>query len=142
MEIARAPDKPEHRIWFAVDPGLLAIARAVAGTAQLSDCTAERKCLGHPPKVVVGGNGVSGQAFVDNAAFRDYTRRTFKAVALDMESAAVAHVAYANKVPFIVFRSLSDLAGGDAEENQMKTFGDLASTNSSALVRAFMKALP
>jgi adenosylhomocysteine nucleosidase len=142
VEIARAPDKPEHRIWFAADPGLLAVARTVAGAAQLSDCTAERKCLDHHPRVVVGGNGVSGQAFVDNAAFRDYTRRTFNAVALDMESAAIAHVAYANKVPFVVFRSLSDLAGGDADENQFKTFGDLASTNSAALVRAFMKALP
>jgi adenosylhomocysteine nucleosidase len=142
VEIARAPDKPEHRIWFAADPGLLAVARTVAGAAQLSDCTAERKCLDHHPRVVVGGNGVSGQAFVDNAAFRDYARRTFKAVALDMESAAIAHVAYANKIPFVVFRSLSDLAGGDAGENQIKTFGDLASTNSAALVRAFMKALP
>ena len=39
-----------------------------------------------------------------------------------MESAAVAHVAYANRVPFIAFRSLSDLAGGGSgHENEMGT---------------------
>ena len=58
------------------------------------------------------GNGVSGQAFVDNAAFREYTFKTFNASVLDMETSALAMVAYANGVPYIAFRSLSDLAGG------------------------------
>ena len=47
-----------------------------------------------------------------NAAFRSYTFETFGARVPDMESAAVAHVAWANRVPFIAMRSLSDLAGG------------------------------
>jgi adenosylhomocysteine nucleosidase len=59
-----------------------------------------------------------------------------------MESAAVAHVAYANNTPFIVFRSLSDLAGGGEGENELGTFFQLASDNSAAIVRAFVKALP
>jgi adenosylhomocysteine nucleosidase len=59
-----------------------------------------------------------------------------------MESAAVAHVAYANKVPFIAFRSLSDLAGGGEGENEMGTFMGLASANSAAVVTAFIAALP
>ena len=40
-------------------------------------------------RVWSGGNGVSGAAFVDNAAFRRYAFETFKAQVLDMESAAV-----------------------------------------------------
>jgi adenosylhomocysteine nucleosidase len=142
VQIARAPDDPEPRSWFSVDPQLLALARAVAGDVQLNDCTADQKCLGHRPKVVIGGAGVSGQAFVDNREFRDYARRAFDAEAVDMETAAVAHVAYANKVPFIAFRSLSDLAGGDAGENQIEAFKNLASGNSASLVHAFIKALP
>jgi adenosylhomocysteine nucleosidase len=59
-----------------------------------------------------------------------------------MESAAVAHVAYANGVPFIAFRSLSDLAGGGPGENEMGTFFQLASDNSAAFVREFLKQLP
>ena len=55
-----------------------------------------------------------------------------------MESAAVAHVAYANAVPFIAFRSLSDLAGGESGENQIRTFFQLAADNSATVVRAFL----
>ncbi len=75
-------------------------------------------------------------------SFRDYLFGAWKANVLDMESAAVAQVAYANSVPAIVFRSLSDLAGGDGGENQMVTFMTLASVNSAVVVRAFVAALP
>jgi adenosylhomocysteine nucleosidase len=54
----------------------------------------------------------------------------------------VAHVAYANQTPFIAFRSLSDLAGGGAGENEMGTFFQLAADNSATVVRAFLAALP
>jgi adenosylhomocysteine nucleosidase len=128
--------------WFPVDPGYLDVAREVAAGLDLAACTAENVCLSDPPEVVVGGNGVSGQAFVDNAAVREWTFDTFGAQVLDMESAAVAHVAYANGVPFIAFRSLSDLAGGGEGANEMGTFMSLASRNSAAVVEAFLAALP
>jgi adenosylhomocysteine nucleosidase len=65
---------------------------------------------------------------------------TFEAQVLDMESAAVATVAYANAVPFIAFRSLSDLAGGGEEANQLRTFFQLASDNSATVVQRFLAA--
>ena len=101
-------------------------ARSVASDAALARCTAEDKCLNEAPRIVVGGSGVSGGAFIDNAAFRTWAFETFGARVLDMESAAVAHVAYANDVPFIAIRSLSDLAGGSEGANQMEVFLDLA----------------
>jgi adenosylhomocysteine nucleosidase len=142
VTVARENKEPEKVIWFAVDPDLLTVARRVASATPLKACTADNKCLAHKPKIVVGGHGVSGQAFVDNATFRDYARKTFDAEVLDMESAAVAHVAYANRKPFIIFRSLSDLAGGDEGKTEIDTFFQLASDNSSAVVLAFLKALP
>jgi adenosylhomocysteine nucleosidase len=142
VEIPVTGGAPEKRLWFPVDTHLLAIARNTAGTVALKDCTVEHKCLAHKPRIVVGGHGVSGQAFVDNAAFREYTHQTFAANVLDEESASVAQVAYINKVPFIAFRSLSDLAGGGSGENEMTTFFQLASDNSAVFVRAFLKALP
>jgi adenosylhomocysteine nucleosidase len=142
VEVANGTGQPEKRWWFPVDATLLSVARTVAGTVSLNACAGDNKCLAQQPKVVVGGNGVSGAAFVDNAAFREYAQKTFGAEVLDMESAAVAHVAYANKVPFIAFRSLSDLAGGGAGENEMGTFLQLASKNAAAVVEAFLKALP
>ncbi|WP_226898477.1 5'-methylthioadenosine/S-adenosylhomocysteine nucleosidase [Mangrovicoccus algicola] len=133
-------DAPERKFWFPADPGLLDTARAVAAEMDFETCI-EGACLGAPPEVVMGGNGVSGMAFLDNADFRDYVARTFEAQVVDMESAAVAQVAWANQVPFIAFRSLSDLAGGGAGQNEMGTFFALAAGNSATLVTAFLAAM-
>ncbi|THD63728.1 5'-methylthioadenosine/S-adenosylhomocysteine nucleosidase [Phenylobacterium sp.] len=142
VEVLRAPGAPEARQWFPADPALIAVARRVASGVALKRCTAAGLCLKSSPHVVVGGNGVSGQAFVDNAALRAWAYSTFSAKVLDMESAAVAQVALVNGMPFIAFRSLSDLAGGDPGANQAMTFFQLASDNSAAVVRAFVAALP
>lgn len=132
----------EERFWFPSDPGLLDAAREVAAKLDLANCVEENKCLTAKPKIVVGGNGVSGQAFVDNAKFREYVLATFGAKVLDMESAAVAHVAYSNGVPFLAVRSLSDLAGGSEGANEMATFMGLASKNSAAVVKAILQEMP
>lgn len=139
--VREGQSKPDRQFWFPVDAKLFEIARGAVAGVELKRCAAEKACLVRPPKVVVGGNGVSGTAFVDNAAFRTWAFDTFKAQVLDMESAAVAHVATTNGVAFLAFRSLSDLAGGGAGENEMQTFEHLASENSVAVLRAFLKAM-
>ena len=136
------PDSLERRFWFPVDSLALAAAQQVSQTVRLSRCTQTNECLGREPRVVTGGRGVSGSTFVDNAEYREWVWRTFQADALDMETAAVAQVAYQNRVPYIAFRSLSDLAGGGAGRNEVRTFGRLAADNSAALVLAYLKALP
>lgn len=130
----------ERKAWFEVDATLLATAEHIAQTP-LARCDASQQCLSQAPRVVVGGNGVSGAAFVDNAAWREYAFNTFQAQVLDMESAATAQVAYSNQVPFIAFRSLSDLAGGGEGENEMHTFMTLAAGNSARVLLAFLAAL-
>lgn len=130
-----------RRFWFEADPALLATARSVSPQVSLAQCVADH-CLARPPRVVVGGAGVSGPTFVDNAKFRQYAHDAFKARVLDMETASVAHVAYVNATPFIAFRSLSDLAGADPATNQFPVFIRLAAENSARVVRAFVKALP
>jgi adenosylhomocysteine nucleosidase len=132
----------EQRFWFPSDHRLLDVARKVAENFTLEGCAQANKCLSEKPKIVVGGNGVSGQAFVDNSEFREYVHATFGAQVLDMESAAVAHVAYSNGVPFIAVRSLSDLAGGGEGANEMETFMALASTNSARVVKAMVAEMP
>jgi adenosylhomocysteine nucleosidase len=142
VEVPDGQAPPEHITWFHVDPRLLDTARTVAKSVLLAACTPKGECLANTPKIAIGGRGVSGSAFVDNRAFREYIQRAFEARSVDMESAAVAHVAYENDVPFIIFRSLSDLAGGDAGPNELRTFFQLAANNSAAFVAAFLKALP
>jgi adenosylhomocysteine nucleosidase len=130
----------EDKFWFEVDPQMLAVAGSVASTVVLASCTADNVCLTDPPVVHVGGSGVSGQTFVDNAEYREYVYDTFGADALDMETAAAAMVAYANGVPFLAFRSLSDLAGGGPGANEIGTFFQLAADNSAAVTIAFLSA--
>lgn len=136
------PDQAEQRFWFPVDPSALAVASRIGGSVKLNRCTAAGDCLNTEPHVVVGGNGVSGPTFVDNAAYRQFAWETFHADALDMETAAVAAVAYVNHVPFIGFRSLSDLAGGGAGKNEASVFFRLAAENSAKVVLAYLHAVP
>jgi adenosylhomocysteine nucleosidase len=135
-------DSLDRRFWFPADSGSVALARAVAQRVTLTRCIGATECLAHTPKIVVGGNGVSGPTFVDNASYRNYAWTTFRADALDMETAAVAVVAYQNRVPYVAFRSLSDLAGGGPGANEARTFYKLAADNSAAVVIEFLKAMP
>lgn len=133
-----------------VDPALLALARALVPTISLERCVPPAEtmlpgselCLPRAPRVTVGGTGVTAGIYADNAEFRQYLYRAWQARVLDMESAAVMQVAYANKTPAIVFRCLSDLAGGDKHKNMEDTFEHLASVNSAHVVRAFVAELP
>ncbi|MGH8831781.1 MAG: 5'-methylthioadenosine/S-adenosylhomocysteine nucleosidase [Polaromonas sp.] len=130
--------QPVRKFWFEVDPKMLDAARGLR-TVDLISCKASQ-CLTRKPQLTIGGNGVSGQAFVDNAAFREYAFKTFQANVLDMETAAVGMVAYSNGVPWIAFRSLSDLAGGGEAENEMHTFMSIAADNSARVLLAFLAA--
>jgi len=156
VRVGNAKEAPRRRRWFEADPALLTLARKVAEQTALARCLppgetipqtpgvseAEGRCLDHSPRMVVGGNGISGPAFADNAEYRQYLFANFHAQVLDMETAATAHVAYANLVPFIAFRSLSDLAGGDSGANQSWVFGRLAARNAASVVTRYVAALP
>jgi len=142
---------PMQRVYrIPVDAELLALAKKVVPTITLERCVppsdkmraGSALCLPRMPKVVVGGTGVTAGIYADNAAFRIYLQKAWKARVLDMESAAMMQVAMSNSVPAIVFRSLSDLAGGDQHKNMEYTFEHLASANSAHVVRAFVAALP
>ena len=113
--------------WIPVDADLLALARALA--------------MGEDARLVVGGRGTSGTGFVDHADYRRYLLATFGAQVVDMESAAIAQVAFVNAVPCIVFRALSDLAGGEVDDNALPAFMARASENAARAVAAFLSAI-
>ena len=89
----------------------------------------------------VGGNGVSGPTFVDDAAYRDWVWDTFAPDGFDMETAAVGHVAYANGVPYLGIRSISDMAGANPNENRVESFAPIAARNAAIVVRALLADL-
>ena len=69
---------------YHVDPTMLAVAKTIAPA--LARCGSKaatapgtepepKRCVGTQPRIVVGGRGVSGTAFLANAAYRSYRRR-------------------------------------------------------------------
>ena len=122
---------------FPADETLLALAKTAAAT--LPKLTAgDRVC-----QVSCGGTGVSGTVFCDNAEYRKWVFATFQADCLDMESAAIAQVCWQNKTPCLIVRGLSDLAGGQAGENQMGVYLKAAADHSAlALVKILQAYTP
>lgn len=99
-------------------------------------------CLSISPKVAIISKGGSANIFLDNAAYRNYLNKKFKVSPVDMESAAVALVCHQQRVPFVVFRALSDLAGGGpSQSNEAAAFAPLAANNSVAVVVEFVRIL-
>lgn len=130
----------DNTFWFPVDDAMLKIAKEVGGSVALIDSTPDGVRLTIKPRVVTGGNGVSNSFFVDDPEYRDWLWTTFRANAVDMETAAVARVAAERSIPYIAFRSLSDLAGGGPGANEIDTFFQLAADNAAAVVLAFLAA--
>lgn len=97
--------------WFAADSKLLEVARAV------SPKLPPMKKAGRTITVSIGGTGVAGTVFLDNAKYREWIFKVWSARCVDMESTALAHVAYMNGKPILIVRGLSDLAGGQAGPN-------------------------
>ena len=131
----------EEGFWLSVDDEMLRIAAEVSESVALADSTPGGIRLSHEPAVIVGGNGVSNSFFVDDREYRDWLWETFQANAVDMETAAVARVAAERGIPFIAFRSLSDLAGGGPGANEVRVFFRLAADNAAAVVIAFLDAM-
>lgn len=109
----------ESTYWFEVDSKLFTAAQKIV-SINLESCDSKNVCLKNPAKLVVGGAGGSAQSFVDNAQYRDYLFDTFGMRVLEMEGAAVAHVAYLYNTPFIVIRANSDLAGGGDPDDKLE----------------------
>ena len=60
------------------------------------------------------GRILTGDQFITDAAVRDCLHRELDADAVEMEGASVAVVAAVNEVPFLLIRTISDLADGTA----------------------------
>lgn len=86
------------------------------------------------------GRIASGDQFVGDAATKDRIVQTFGALCCEMEGAAVAHVAWMGKVPFVVIRAISDKADGSAEMDY-PSFMNEAANRSASIVTRLMKLL-
>ncbi len=125
---------PREMPFFPADPELLDVARAVLPTLP------PMQKGGRTVHLSVGGNGVAGTVFLDNAEYRKWIFRVWNARCLDMESTALAHVAWTNQKPILVVRGLSDLAGGQHGKNPIDDNELGVSQIASRVVRAIIEA--
>ena len=96
----------------------------------------------HSPKVH-RGLLISGDRFVSTAAESETLRRHLpKALAVEMEGAAVAQVCHDYGVPFAAMRTISDRADDEAHGDFARFVAEVASRYSLALVGAWLAKLP
>ena len=132
----------EFRFDYHADPEMLAVARTLAPDLARCGPKDPTRCVRTQPALIVGGRGVSVPAFLADPRYRTYLFEQLHAEAIEMETAAFAHVAYANHVPWVAFRSLSDLAGATAFDPDVAALftSGLAEANEAAVTLAFLEA--
>ncbi|MCR5006327.1 MAG: 5'-methylthioadenosine/adenosylhomocysteine nucleosidase [Clostridiales bacterium] len=85
---------------FPADPDLIQAAEEAAEAAGLHYCL---------------GKVVSGDQFIADEAKKNELIELFQGSCAEMEGAAMAHVCYLNRKPWVILRSISDKADGQAE---------------------------
>ncbi len=91
---------------------------------------------------VVSGRIVSGDQFIDDAAKAEFLHCEFNALACEMEGAAIAHVCYANQIPFAVIRSLSDMASQDGDAfHSFTDLKEMAAKRAALVVKNLLREL-
>ncbi len=90
-------------VFMPSDPALLDLARQAAEKLKTSHHT-------------VFGRMVTGEQFIVDEN-RDKINEMLAPLSVDMETAAIAHVCYVNRIPFISIRSITDTASHSGEEN-------------------------
>jgi len=92
--------------FFKSDEDLLNLARKVADRADVKG-------------KIYFGRMVTGEQFIVDDG-REEIIANLNPLSVDMETAAMAHVCYVNKIPFIAIRSISDTADHSGEDNFAK----------------------
>ncbi len=96
------------------------------------------KCF--PGKTFIKGRIASGDQFIASDSLKKVIKEKCDPACVEMEGAAIGHVASLNNVPFLVIRSMSDKA--DDEGSEMEPFNEEAAAKVSAvLVKEILKNL-
>ncbi len=94
---------------------------------------------GHKPEVFTG-KIATGDVFLSNAAKARELFENFDAIAVEMEGAAVAQIAYQRSVPCLIIRSISDNANNEAHVD-FNVFKYPAAENAALLVEEILKGM-
>ena len=117
-------------LFFPCNDTLVKIAETVSRSLTL-----EKPVEGRPAPRIVSGPIITGDVFIASRIASGKLWQQWHAEATDMESAAVAQTCWQRSIPFIIVRSLSDAADGEAEKD-IHRFYRVAAHNAALLVIA------
>ncbi|KAK9272451.1 hypothetical protein L1049_002824 [Liquidambar formosana] len=126
----------EEVFWLPVEPKWFSIATQLQDL-KLQQCLNETYCLPEPPKVVHGLRASTADIYVNNAAYSEFLFKEFNVSTVDEESSAVVMTSLSNGVPCIVFRGVSDTAGGGGKLSST-SLSSLAATNALSVAVEFI----
>lgn len=86
------------------------------------------------------GRIVSGECFVSDSKLKQRIIEAYSPYCVEMEGAAIGHVAYINGLPFVVIRSISDNADDDADMSY-DAFEKISAEISSSVVLDMIKMI-
>lgn len=88
------------------------------------------------------GKIASGDQFVyDTETIKEVNALYNDIYAIEMEACAIAHTASLYQVPFIVYRSISDVLGDESQSADFNKFVELASINASKVLSELIKVI-
>jgi adenosylhomocysteine nucleosidase len=91
--------------------------------------------------VIRHGVIATGDQFISSSQKKAELNKTLHAQAVEMEGGAVAQVCYEHRVPFLIIRSISDLAEEEARES-FAAFMKTAAKNAATVVAGILQMLP
>ncbi|MDB1144727.1 MAG: 5'-methylthioadenosine/adenosylhomocysteine nucleosidase [Alcaligenaceae bacterium] len=121
--------KCQMRHWFPKQPTFIADTELLSKTEQVV------KEVGFNYYV---GLIATGEDFVTQSDKKQTIFKEYQALCCEMEGCAIAHTAFVNEVPFIVIRTISDLAN-DAAEDDYAQFELLAAERSANIVTQLLR---
>lgn len=86
------------------------------------------------------GKIVSGESFVTEPKLRRKIAKEYEPFCVEMEGAAIAHVAHVNRVPFVVIRCISDRADEQATMDY-ETFEKVSANIAAGIVVNMVKVI-
>lgn len=110
-------------IYFKSDNKLLETAKEVANTFKFP---------------ILFGKIVTGEQFIEDDK-RDDINKKFTPLAVDMETASIAHVCYVNKIPFISIRTITDTVTHKGIENFEKNCEFASKISSDIVIKVIEK---
>jgi adenosylhomocysteine nucleosidase len=131
---------PYDTVGYAADSALLSVAQMAAERAVFDTLPKGLSKDTTRTLVVLIGRIATGDQFISSEKKRQWLETRWHADCVEMEGAAVAQVCVLNAIPFVIIRSVSDLANENTRVD-FPLFVAYASKNSSQIVLEMIKIL-